>query len=346
MRILHTVASLHPDTGGPARSVPGLAQAAAKAGATIHLWAGQIPAGYQPPQNVQLHTGGFPEIELDLIHDHGVWLPNNHRVASWAKSHKVPRIVSPRGMLEPWALNHHKWKKKIAWWLYQKRDLESATAFHATADSEAAQIRSLGIHQPAFVIPNGIRLNEFDGDFPKTKTVLFLSRIHPKKGLPMWLEAWKRVKPTGWQMRIVGPDEDGHTDELKKLVEQAGLSDQWIFEGPLEGTEKHQALGSASIFALPTYSENFGIVVAEALAAGTPVITTTGTPWKGLIDHQCGWWVDPTVDTLAHALAAAIASDDRITMGRRGSRWIKNEFGWDQIGQKIVTAYQKTLDGY
>lgn len=346
MRVIHTVNSLHPSTGGPARSVPGLAQAAARAGATVHLWAGQIPEGYEAPENIQLHSGDLPEITFDLIHDHGVWLPNNHRVADWATSRNTPRIVSPRGMLEPWALNHHKWKKRLAWWLYQKRDLQTATAFHATANAEANQIRTLGFHQPAFVIPNGIETSEFEGQFTKNKTVLFLSRIHPKKGLPMWVEAWKKIAPTGWTMRVAGPDEGGHTAELKDLVRQAGLSGQWTFEPSLEGRKKYQALGSSAIFALPTYSENFGIVVAEALASGTPVITTTGTPWEGLLEHQCGWWVEPTVDTLAHALAEAIASEDRIAMGRRGSRWIKNEFGWDQIGQKIVTAYQETLNGH
>lgn len=346
MRIFHTVASLGLNTGGPARSVPGLASAAAKAGAEVHLWAPEIPEKIEEPTGVTLHRGDFPDIEIDLLHDHGVWLPNNHRMAQWARSKKIPRIVSPRGMLEPWAINHNKWKKKIAWWLYQRRDLKSATAFHATAESEAAQFRKLGLDQESFVIPNGIDFSEFKGNSTKEKTVVFLSRIHPKKGLLMWVDVWKRIRPEGWRMRVIGPDEGGHTEEVKRAVAQADLSDEWSFEGPLEGKEKLSALGSAQLFALPTYSENFGIVVAEALAAGTPVITTTGTPWEGLIEHRCGWWADPTPEALAKALQSALACEERSLMGQRGANWVKNEFSWEEIGLRIVAAYRNILNGH
>ena len=346
MRILHTVASLHLDTGGPARSVPGLAAAVARAGAEVHLWAPETPEAISAPDRVTLHRGEFPEIEIDLLHDHGVWLPNNHRMAQWASKNTIPRMVSPRGMLEPWALNHNKWKKKIAWWLYQGRDLKSAAAFHATAQSESDQFKNIGLKQPSFVVPNGIDFAEFEGTFTKEKTVVFLSRIHPKKGLMMWIDAWKKVAPDGWRMRVIGPDESGHTEEVKAAAEQAGLSDQWTFEDSLEGPEKISALGSAELFALPTFSENFGIVVAEALAAGTPVITTTGTPWQGLLEHNCGWWVEPTIDALANALKSAIACEERAEMGQRGANWVKNEFAWDEIGLRMVAAYRTILNGH
>ncbi|MDB4544339.1 glycosyltransferase, partial [Akkermansiaceae bacterium] len=152
--------------------------------------------------------------------------------------------------------------------------------------------------------------------------------------------------PKGWRMRVIGPDEGGHTEEIKRAVEQAWLADQWSFEGSLEGAEKLTALGSAELFALPTYSENFGIVVAEALAAGTPVITTTCTPWQGLLEHNCGWWVDPTCEALAGALESALACEDRSQMGQRGAVWVKNEFAWDEIGLRIVAAYRNILHGH
>lgn len=344
MKILHTVNSLHPDTGGPARSVPGLAAAAARHGAEVHLWAGDIPDFIEEPEGVTFHRGELPEIsKLELVHDHGVWLPVNHRVATWAARKGLPRMVSPRGMLEPWAINHNKWKKKLAWWLYQKRDLQSAVALHATAEAEAAQFRALGFHQPTPIVANGIDLPERPRQQLDQKTVLFLSRVHPKKGLPMWVDVWKKLRPKGWQMRVVGPDEGGHTEEIKSLVEAADLSDQWHFEGPLEGEEKLDALSSADLFALPTYSENFGIVVAEALALGTPVITTTGTPWEGLKKHRCGWWVEPEVEALTKAFSEALTSNELTEMGQRGSTWVREEFAWDAIGKKIVTAYEELL---
>lgn len=347
MKILHTIASLHPDTGGPARSVPGLASAAARHGAEIHLWADDLPDSIEAPKGVTLHRGELPDLPgLDLVHDHGVWLPLNHKVARWATSQNIPRMVSPRGMLEPWAINHNKWKKKVAWWLYQKNDLQSAVALHATAQSEADQFQNLGFHQKIPIIPNGIDLPSVPRPAHSQKTVLFLSRIHPKKGLPMWVEVWKKVAPRDWKMRIVGPDEAGHTEEIRQAVHHAGFAKSWDFEGPLEGEEKLAALSSADLFVLPTYSENFGIVVAEALALGTPVITTTGTPWEGLHTHRCGWWVDPTVDSLAQAFSEAIQCEERSAMGQRGSQWVREEFAWDAIGQRMIKAYEEILNGH
>ena len=345
MQILHTVQSLHPDSGGPARSVPGLAEAAAAAGATVTLWSPLITPDSILPDGVNILRGeNVPDLSsFDLIHDHGVWLPFNHRVARAARKANKPRIVSPRGMLEPWALNHSKGRKKLAWFFYQKKDLESASALHATAEAEAKQLRKLGFTQPIHVIPNGINLPHVH-PLPNTHpTVVFLSRVHPKKGLLMWVEAWRNAAPNHWRMRVIGPDELNHTAEVRAAAVKAGIAHNWSFEGPLEGEEKLQALSSAEVFVLPTFSENFGIAIAEALALGTPVITTTGTPWEELKFHQCGWWVAPEVAALSEALRQAVASPDRHRMGQRGRTWVREEFAWPGIGQRIFAAYKDIL---
>jgi glycosyltransferase involved in cell wall biosynthesis len=419
MRIFHCVARLDPASGGPARSVPQLALGLAQQGVEIGLWCPGAVTGALPDLPPEAHSmirvlaGDFSAAldafgVPDLVHDHGIWLPCNREVARVCRQRGIPRIVSPRGMLEPWALNHKKWKKRLAWWLYQKRDLQSAVALHATAGQEAEQLRKLGFSQPVIVAANGVtvinaetlkseKLKKDGADaqpasisafqrfsvstFPQ-KTALFLSRIHPVKGLPLLLDAWAHVKPADWRLRIVGPDEGGHTAELKRLCGELGLGyveesgdgreetgdrrqkaarevpagsppppvpcplSPVLFSGPIEGQAKWELMRAADLFVLPSHSENFGIAVAEALACGVPVITTTGAPWAGLLEHQCGWWVDVNVDALAGALEAAISISDseRREMGQRGVQWMRAEFAWSAIASRIATAYEEVLD--
>lgn len=372
MRVLHTIASIDPSTGGPARSVPNLAMALRRAGVEVALW---TPEPQQKSWLVQLKVAGIETYsgdladlpDFDVIHDHGVWLLNNRRVAAYSKSKRRPRIVSPRGMLEPWAMNHKKWKKKLAWWLYQRRDLQSAAALHATAESEAEQLRNLGFKQRIIVAANGVEVDGtsnierptsnvegqvgYDslgaraGFIKHQPTALFLSRIHPKKGLPVLVDAWSRVRPQGWRMRIVGPDEAGHRKEVEEMVAKAGLTETWIFEGSLDGEAKWDCYRNADLFILPTYSENFGIAVAEALACGVPVITTTGTPWEGLAERHCGWWVEPTASALETALKAAVnmRSEELRAMGGRGAAWMKSDFAWEGIADQMTGGYQSLL---
>lgn len=357
MRVLHTIASLRPETGGPARSVPGLAAAIAGSGVDVSLWAADVPARYEVPGGVELLKGDIRESiacldTFDLVHDHGLWLPINHAIAKATAAAGIPRMVSPRGMLEPWALNHRKWKKRLAWFAYQKRDLERSAALHATAESEAEQFRKLGLTPPGFVIPNGVELPNQGSSFAKgsedkqrKRTALFLSRVHPKKGLPILVDAWARVRPEGWRMRVVGPDEDGHRGEIESMVRRLGLEADWTLEGPLEGARKADAFAEADLFILPTHSENFGIAVAEALAAGLPVITTTGAPWRRLIESRSGWWVEPTSNSLADVLkeACRLGSGDLEAMGTRGRALVQREFSWSGIASQMIEAYERTL---
>ena len=148
----------------------------------------------------------------DVLHDHGFWLPSNHYIAEAIRQYRIPLMIQPRGMLEPWAMNHKAWKKRLAWNLYQRRDLESAAVLHATAEQEAESFRQLGLRPPIAIIPNGADLPEWrDRAYPKgtPRTMLFLSRIHQKKGLLELVQAWKTIKPSGWKMIIAGPDEGG-----------------------------------------------------------------------------------------------------------------------------------------
>jgi len=364
MKVLLTVASLLPSYGGPAFSVSGIAKALSEAGAEVGVWAPDQSAATTPllsPQCSVMRVIGSESEALrqfgrpDILHDNGIWLRHNHRLAVLAARKSIHRVVSVRGMLEPWALGHKRLKKTVAWRLFQERDLKRATRHHATAETEAQNIRRLGLGVPAVVIPNGVNLPEQEinpgrpqvtkaGD-KSPRTALFLSRIHPKKGLPMLIEAWARLRPEGWILRIAGPDESGHQRMIEKAVNAAGLNAQVLFSGPLHGKPKDAAFSEAEILVLPTHSENFGVVIAEALAHGLPTLTTTAAPWSILREYGCGWSVEPNTDALMEGLrvATSLPAETLTAMGAEGRRLVKERFCWKMIASQMLSLYADAL---
>jgi glycosyltransferase involved in cell wall biosynthesis len=347
MKLFLAGASFDPSHGGPAYSVPRLGQALAALGLEVGLWAadGSTPAA--GTGTVPL-TGSLDEAlarfgRPDVIHDNGIWMPHNHQIARTALERGIPRVVSLRGMLEPWAVAHRRWKKQLAWTLYQGRDLRSADLLHATAEIEAENARARGLSGPFCVIANGVDLPApvaAPAEKPH-RTALFVSRIHPKKGLPMLLRAWAKLRPQGWRLEIAGPDEGGHSEELAMLIAELGLGGVARLLGPVYGEEKAALFANADFFVLPTYSENFGIAIAEALAYGVPVLTTRGAPWELLETHDCGWWVDPTEEAILQGLRAAIDLPEgaRRDMGRRGAAMVAEQFEWGGIAMQFHRQY-------
>ena len=334
----------------------------------------------------------------DCVHIHGIWSPSLNRSMSHWQKLGVPCVVTVHGMLEPWAFAHKRLKKRIAWYLYQKRLLNQASALHATSEREAENLRKLGLKPPIAMIPWGVEMpqegrgqekemrieeteirgqraesrtsnmqcrvsnvereasqNEdeeeilgfqnFSVSTSSAKTALFVGRIFPVKGLPMLVEAWARLRPKGWKMKIVGPDEAGHRAEVEALVREAGLEADFEFTGPLDGRELAKAYQSADLFVLPSYTENFGMVVVEALANSIPVIATNGTPWKSLLDHGCGWWSEISSSGIKVALAAATSLDAKelALMGNKGRQWVQRDFSWGQVAQSMESLYRSIL---
>ncbi len=190
--------------------------------------------------------------------------------------------------------------------------------------------------------PPRSKLRAWDDAPPRT--ALFFSRIHPIKNLLGLVKAWAQVRPAGWRLVIAGPDAAGHAAEVQRAIDHAGLSDVIQLGGPRFGEEKESLFRSASLFVLPSFSENFGIVVAEALAYGVPAITTTGTPWQCVVSDDCGWYVEPNESALTEAIRDATARSPATlaAMGLNGRRCIETRCQWDTTASTLDVAYRQT----
>ncbi len=382
MRVCHVVASVNRNIGGPAVSVPRLASALAARGVESRLATLDYPEhGPQTPvpgaaltslpttSLNRLGRGWSPAFHhalaelarqgLDVLHNHGLWMFPNHYARQVAVAANIPLVISPRGMVEQWSLGRSRWKKWLVWHAFEKANLARAALFHATSHEEAASIRALGFRQPIAMIPNGIEIPEagatgdralLEQKFPELRGrrwLLFLSRLHPKKGVLELLRVWQRLHARfpDWQLVLAGPDLDGYSATVLAAVNDLQLAGRVTITGMLSGAVKASAWAGAELFVLPTHSENFGISVAEALAHGCPALTTHGAPWRSLIEHRCGWWIEMTESALAAALPAALQlpAEERRAMGARGRDWMQRDFSWPGIAQRMEAAYAHLL---
>jgi glycosyltransferase involved in cell wall biosynthesis len=367
-RSLHVVSSLSLASGGPTQSVSRLCEALRAAGAPAEIATVQAPqeelppAGATPvqafpvaaPQRLRRAPGlaAFLQAEahrFDLIHVHGLWEWPGVCARRAALAQGLPLTISPRGMLEPWSLRQRALLKHLALRTWEGRNLAACGLLHATAAAEAAQFRALGLRQDICTIPNPIALPEDPPSGQRERTVLFLSRFHPKKGPDLLLRAWADLQAAfpDWTLELRGPDPDGYRAQLESLATTLELGrDRVRFGEAIHGTAKEALFCRAGLLVLPTHSENFGNVVGEALACGLPVITTTGAPWEGLRDHGCGWWVEPQIEALAAALREALSVPERArtSMGEAGRAWMQRAFSPAAVASQMIQAYGRLID--
>lgn len=297
------------------------------------------------------------KLHPDVFHTNSCWTLLSSLTAQWAKSAGYKVVYTPHGMLEPYALLRHFWTKKLpAILLFQKKGLRVSDMIHATAEMEKENLLKLGWNKNVTVVPNCIQIDQILSKYPdslkgkeyvrcRSKMILFLSRVHPKKGVNFLIEAIARLKNElkGFTVKVAGPGEDAYLNELKALAEAKGVGEMIHFLGPVFGDAKWPLYREADVFVLPTYSENFGIVIAEALASGTPVITTFGTPWEELNHFHCGWCTDigtePTVEALLKFLTC---SDIELQeMGRRGRKLVEDKYTSVAIAKQFYEMYQQ-----
>lgn len=284
----------------------------------------------------------------DIVHINGIWEPQTGLFQEMAQDLGIKVVLSPHGMLEPYIMRRHALKKKIALAMYQDKAIRNADYLHATAQQELDQFRKLGYKQAAVIIPNGIETADvkFKTEWKAVRNILFLSRVHPKKGLELLIDAVALLENRNFSITIAGEGEASYIESLKKLAAQHEVSHLFNFVGGIYGDQKWELLHQADLFVLPTFSENFGIVMAEALATGVPVITTTGTPWKELETHQCGWWIDLNIHNLLKSLTEALnTSPEQLqAMGLRGRKLVQDKYEVKAVSFKMYEYYNRILN--
>lgn len=363
-KIIHCISSIDVSYGGPARSMPSICIAMKKNGVEClvvtkesknpnsqKLLENGIPVIYKKEESYFSSTNFLDGLDISnsIVHIQNIWDMSLHKVANFCKKNRIPYLISPRGMLEPWALRQKYLKKKLALSLYQKIDLENSSCVHATAESEMLHIRDLGIKAPIAIIPNGINVSSYplkDYKFTQEKKrLLFLSRIHPKKGIDLLFEAWSLI-PTGvkadWELVIAGEGDSSYSiEDLNNLIKERYGSLNVSIIGPQYGEQKLLCYHSANVFVLPTYSENFGMVIAEAMCCGVPVITTKGTPWREIEEKKLGWYIDLSVENLKNALEDAMnkSNSELEDMGRRSREHILENYSIDAVASKYKDLY-------
>lgn len=381
MHILHVISQIDPRTGGPATALRGLTLAQRQAGLAVRILAtyradGDLSLAQSLRDDgvevelvgpcvspLMLHRHLAPSTAANVawaqvVHIHACWEQVQHLAARQAHRQGKPYIIRPCGMLDPWSLRQSRWRKRLymAWRL--RRNLRHASLLHFTTSTERDLTASLRLTAPAVVEPNGLDLSEFErlppaGTFRQAfpqlgqrPYVLFLSRIHPKKGLDLLIPAFAQAAPPDHALVIAGPAEEAYLEQVQQMVRDHGLSDRVLFTGMVRGQVKVAALAEAELFALSSYQENFGIAVIEALAAGTPVLISDQVNIHAQIAAAgVGGVVPAQVEPLAQALRQWLTQPhQRAQAAAKARPFVWEHYDWNRIAQRWVSHYQRLLD--
>lgn len=385
MKILIVIPALGIVYGGPSKIVAELAQALGNHGIDIDIVT--TNANGSTTLDVPLHTWVieksyrvkyFPYWQIseykfswsltgwlcqhiadyDLVHTNAIFsypvLP-----AHWiCQLHRVPYIVTPHGMLEPWALSYKAWKKRLYYTLFEKKSLQNASAIQITGSPEVNNVKSLGIETPLIFAPNGIHYQDFETppdpnvfyqQFPDTRNktlILFLGRIDPKKGLDLLATAFAKVNAQFPQTHLIiaGPDNTGFLPVAQSYFAQAGCLDAVTFTGMLTGSVKYAALAAANLYVAPSYSEGFSMSVLEGMASGLPCVITTGCNFPEAAKAEAAFVVNIDADEIASILIQCLKSPQQAKeIGDRARKLILEKYTWDRIASNLIEVYTAIL---
>lgn len=287
------------------------------------------------------------EISPDVVHLHGLWGPTSKAAHYLLRTRDRPAIViSPHGMLEPWAMRRSRLKKWLAWELWVFELVRNADCLHALCEEERESMLALVPGARIAVVPNGVAMADIDQGVQRNRNVLFLGRLHPKKGLEPLLEAWSTLRSSlepDWTLTVAGWDDGGHEASLRARVDSLGLAESVVFVGPAFGSKKAELLRRASAFVLPSFSEGLPMAVLEAWSYGLPVLMTDECHLCEGFDENAAIRATPSVASLATGLAKLLIEMDdaeRANMGGRGQALVARKFTWPRIGEEMAAVYQ------
>lgn len=363
MNVLHTIPYFNKTSGGPVTCTYNLVKGLYDSGLNINILT------FQPTSDEVLATDDFirylPDDRFtplwftkemyrslqddittyDIVHVNTIWTWPSHIAVKFARKYNKPLIISPHGMLYPQALRVSRWKKKIISNLFVKKDLRNAYCIHATSMEEAQHIRNYGINAPIAVIPNCIYMDMYPKQRTEANAVRrfgFVGRLNPIKNIDILLNAWNLLgdKTINSELVIIGDGEPGYVEYLKKIARTGDLNNI-TFCGFISGDTLRDSIHNLDYLVLPSKSENFGMVVAEALTCGVPAITSKGTPWKSLQDENAGWWINADISSIARTIYDAITLDEiqRQQMGQNGYAIINRNFSFLSVARKMTELY-------
>jgi len=370
VKVLHAISSLNASSGGPIEALLGLVRAQIGLGLSVRVlssWNSKEPnialelqgAG-ATIENIDRHSLVTSKLSkmwsairaVDVVHVHGLWevLPTVTAGVAWRL--RVPYVIRPCGMLDSWSLAQNQRLKRLHLWAITRPLLSQATLIHATSDRERDEVLGLGLGTRTIVLPNGVDEVAFEepsltpvqilDDIRKeARIVLFLGRVHPKKGFDVLLPAMLEVRTPGVVLVIVGPREDVHATEIRRQVELLGLSNRVRMLGAMYDSAKYDAYSCAEVFVLPSKQENFAITTAEAMARRLPVVLSHEVALSDLVlQHDAGLVVKRDATALANAIDDLLADAQmRRRMGEAGRRLAELHFRWSSIAEKWQSTY-------
>lgn len=376
-RVLHVIPAVAPRYGGPSRALAGMCRAVQAAGVPVVVATtdadgdGRLQAGADGslpglsgvrvqvcPRRLSESYKWSPDLarwlddhvfEFDLVHVHAVFSHSTLAAGRACLAAGVPYIVRPLGSLDPWSLAQHGWRKTLLLKLGLGRVLQSAAAMHYTTADEARLAESaVDVLPPGFVVPLGVEDDLFrdadDGrDESSPRMMLALTRVHPKKGLDVLVDAFlaatRDPRAGQWVLVIAGDGEPGYLAGLKRRAEAAGGAGRVQFRGWVEGADRRELFQRASVFALPSQQENFGLAVAEAMAAGCPVVVSPAVNLSSeILAAGAGWVVEPTVPALTEVFGTVVRNE-QLTERGRSARRLAERFRWSRIGEALAERY-------
>lgn len=357
LRIAQVVSGISRSDAGPSYSVTRLSEALAKShDVTLHaleprpqsqpsvdaVFYEQLPIARSLGISPAMKRGLFRAApKIDTMHFHGLWMMPNVYPKQAVRGTDCALVMSPRGMLDPWALRWSSRRKAIFRRFLQNSVLDAVDCFHATSEKEALAIREAGYTAPIAVIPIGVDVPPKIKKHPtEQRTLLYLGRLHPVKNVEGLIRAWATIcgRHRDWRLVIAGPGERRYVANLRRIgAKVPGIE----FRDPAYGQMKTELLASADLLVLPSHTENFGVVVSEALAHGVPVVSSTGAPWEGLVSNSCGWWTAVDHDSLVSILDLALSApaSELGSMGANGRAWMSRDFDWSLVARRTADVF-------